>query len=354
MAATSISPIGFSRTRTRILRLTVLWAMSNIAGPIEGQVIDWSTVPLLNHSSVQAVNSDGSAAFSPNGQPFRLRGVLLNNPADMLDSTPNFIPWDDQNPPLFALGAQWQVFVQSTDPADRAGTAVYMAQNYGNFPFIADSAASYSDSEWLGELERINPGGTLQAGALVEIRARAGLPFAGKYNANEAHFNDPSADFEVIVLDMNFGMPEPLPIALADVKDSSDAFLFDSTRVSGAELYQARLVKLEGVRIADSTGWASDGYVTLTDDLGHTLPMHLGLNPDLAALAPPTGFFDVVGIFNQESFSGGQDGYELWVMRADAITAVPEANSLALLAGASLLGGWLIRRRAERGHQTAR
>lgn len=328
--------------------VAVLFLFTGTPDPIRAQAIDWPTVPLLDHETVQAVNGDGSAAFSPNGQPFRLRGIVLNNPADMLDSTPNFIPWNDDDPPLFALGAQWQIFVQSIDPADQAGTAVFMAQNYGNFPFIADSAASYTDSEWLAEMERINPGGALQAGTLVEIRARAGLPFAGKYNVNEAHFNDPSADFEIVVLDLNHGLPEPVPITLADVKDSSDAFLFDPTRQSGAELFQARLVKLGGVRIADATGWESDGDVTLTDDLGHTLPLHLGLNPDLAALAPPTGFFDVVGIFNQESFGGGQDGYELWVMRADAFTAVPEAGGMMLAASAVLVGGVILRRRRSR------
>jgi hypothetical protein len=55
------------------------------------------------------------------------------------------------------------------------------------------------------------------------------------------------------------------------------------------------------------------------DDPTRELPLHLGRN---LMLSEPSGLFNVVGIFNQESAGTGMDGYELWVME-DAAFTVP-------------------------------
>lgn len=293
--------------------------------------VDWDSIGLTSHSTIQAVRPDGSTSFSTGAFPLKIQGIVLNNPEDMLDSTPNFIPWDD-GAGIFQLGGQWQIFVQSVDPSDAAGTAVYMAQNYGNLPFIADTLASYSNEDFAAEVNRVGIGGTLRAGDLVEIRARAGLPFGGKFNVNEAHSTDPSRNFDVVVLQAGRGLPDPLAISIGDVKDANDGFLFDPSRATGAEHYQARLVRLDGVQLVDPSHWGAGGKLLLTDSSGRTLPLLLGINPAFDSIAAPVGSFSVVGIFDQETFGPGREGYRLWVTDPAGITAIPEAGSLVLVA----------------------
>ena len=46
-------------------------------------------------------------------------GIVLNNPSDMLDSTPNFSP-GTFGANAFNLGGQWQIFIQAySDPTRR-------------------------------------------------------------------------------------------------------------------------------------------------------------------------------------------------------------------------------------------
>jgi len=93
-----------------------------------------ATLPLKaeTHSNLQAVTSIGASAW--NGTfPFTLRGVLLCDPDEMLDSTPNFLPWNDGANP-YRMGAEWQVTFQAVDPGDRGGTTCWTGQNYGNQP----------------------------------------------------------------------------------------------------------------------------------------------------------------------------------------------------------------------------
>jgi hypothetical protein len=72
------------------------------------------------------VNSTGYTAWaeSPTSFPFAIRGVIVNDPEEMLDYAYNPDATD-----LNLMGGQFQVFIQGTG-GDRGGTALWMAQNY--------------------------------------------------------------------------------------------------------------------------------------------------------------------------------------------------------------------------------
>ncbi len=96
----------------------------------------WFAAPALvlaqteTHANLQAVTSVGASAW--NGTfPFTLRGVLLCNTDEMLDSRPNFLPWDG-GVNQYRMGGEWQVTFQAVDAGDRGGTTCWMGQNYGN------------------------------------------------------------------------------------------------------------------------------------------------------------------------------------------------------------------------------
>jgi len=308
--------------------------------------INWDQVPIVEHSAYQAVNADGSCAYS-GSFPIRMRGVILNNPEKMHDNTANYntIQWN--------LGGQWEIFCQSTEPNDVGGTASWMGQNYGNLPFIGDPTESYSNAEWEAELDRLNhdpaTGHNFRAGDLVEIRAVTGLHYKGKMNINEEHTNDPSNNFEVHLLQAGYGLPDPIEINLTDVKDSSNNCIFDHTRNSGGELYQSQMVRLKNVHIADATNWQSGGSITVTNDGGQTLPIMLGLDEDFDLHTPPLGpngdgVFDIIGIFDQVASNGqySVDGYQMWVTEYNGNDIVlPEPAALCLL----LAGGLLVTKR---------
>jgi len=290
------------------------------------------------HSTFQAVNAQGQGIYG-GGFPITMRGIVLNNPEDMLDSTfdtPGF------------LGAQWQVFVQTDIDGDFGGTAVWMGQKYGNIR--GDAGYNYSQPDWEAEMDRVNyPQGManppLRAGDVVEVSTPGGLFFNGKYNINETHDNDPAADFTITRLGSG-SLPTPASITLADVKDSTDTFIFQEDRLSGAEHYQGTLVELSQVSLAGPWGGAND-TVTVTDGNGRTFPVRFGLNPDFDLTIAPSGQFSVVGIFDQEDPNDGSntftDNYRLWVMDPGQFAQVPEPGSLLLLGVAVCLG--LARRR---------
>ena len=102
------------------------------------------------HANLQAVNADGTSAW--NGTfPFTMRGVLLSGPDEMLDSTPNFIPYNNGTN-AYRVGAEWQVTFQAVDKDDRGGSTCYMGQNYGNMPWIHSSDLSYTNEAWVSEI----------------------------------------------------------------------------------------------------------------------------------------------------------------------------------------------------------
>jgi hypothetical protein len=234
------------------------------------------------------------------------------------------------------MGGQAELFVQALDrstldvlgleyydPADFGGTAAYMGQNYGNLPFKGDPYYSYTDAEWTAELGRLNFFGgdnvtdPIRAGDLVEIRARAGLHFRGKFNINEQHDKDPAKDFEVVRLIPGFGLPAPALITLADLKNPDDTDIFDATRATGGERYQSTRVQLQNVWIDASPSWLAGSDLWVTDGT-RTFRIRLGNNPtfDGTPWFDVEEPFDVVGVMNQSATDGTYctDGYYLMAL----------------------------------------
>ena len=132
-------------------------------------------------------------------------------------------------------------------------------------------------------------------------------------------------------------MPTPAPLQLEELKDDADVAIFDPTRQTGGERYQATLVELQGVELVNATDWGPDSDLVLADSTGRTLGVHLGLDESFSRLPAPEGRFDVVGILDQKS-SSGQDGYRLLVMDAADFARVPEPGCLALLTAGMAAG----------------
>jgi hypothetical protein len=270
---------------------------------------DWEAMPYTRHADYQAIDDAGGGTF-PLDDPIKMRGVILNRSEAMLDST--------ASAPAF-LGGLWQIYVQSADDSDFGGTACWMGQLYGRFPFNPPEE-SYTDEEWLDELDRLrfdaDTGRMFQPGDLVEVRARApGLHFRGKTNVNEQHLKDPAKDFDVVLLEADHGVPAPAMIRLADLVDENNDFLFDATRATGCERYQGSLVRIEGVELS-TNGWAPDEVLRVEDDTGRSFPIKLGRGAGYDVYLPPADPFTVVAVLDQEDESGGgTGGYRLWVPR---------------------------------------
>jgi hypothetical protein len=277
------------------------------------------------HSRLQAVKSDGTSAWDGT-LPFTLRGVLLNDPEELLDFSPRFVPWNG-GAGVGQMGGQWQIFIQAADPEeDRGGTACWMGQNYGNLPWIRDEAKSYTDAEWLAEIRRLSrdplTNHRFRKGDLVEVSARRSLFYGGKRNINEAHDKSPDADFSIRLVWADYGLPEPELITLADLVRPDDGDpttredIFDPTRQTGGERYQGVRVRINGLRFTDASGWGrmawGERLCRVTDGTRRFFPVRTSLR---AWGPPPTGEFDAIGILNQESGSGtdGTCGYELFV-----------------------------------------
>jgi len=339
---------------------------------VYGQV--WSGVDFVRHADYQAVDGSGSSTYGGTA-PFRMIGVVLNQSENWLEPTENY----SETPLHFGgnFGGQSEIMVQAVDldgtawdpyPAqdgasdplagDFGGSFVYMAQNYGNLPFLADPGFNYIDQDmtgggetrpvWYDELDRLGlfrPGTTLpdsqivRAGDLVEIQARVnGLVFEGKHNVNERHDTGPANDFEIVILEKGFGLPEPAQISLADLKDAADNDIFDETRATGGERYQSTLVEIQNVRLQDDAGWASNADLVLVDDTGRSLPIHLGLDDAYDSNSAPSGYFNVTGILDQKD-PAQLGGYRVLALDYSGITPVPEPSTLMLAAlGAVALG----------------
>jgi len=300
---------------TRTIRLALICLLPAIAAGAWADDPDWSTLPYTTHSDFQAVDTGGFGTFPVfNGQPVKMRGVILNDPANMLNPTPGA--------PGF-LGGLWQVFIQPDVVDDFGGTALWMGQYLGNI--TGDPNDTYSDVEWLAELDRLShdpdTGHAFDRGDLVEIHARApGLHFRGKTNINEQHSGNPLANFDVCLIEANHGLPAPRVFTLADVKDSADEFIFDPDRLTGAENYQGTLVRVNGVTFEDTENWGPDGEMVISDGAGRTMPVLLGRGHGFEVYDPPAEPFDLIAIFDQEDFDsddGLTDGYRLWIMDYD-------------------------------------
>ena len=318
--------------------LTTILMSTAILGQTHDTFADWDAVPYITHSEYQAVNTDGSPAYDGTF-PVRLVGAVLNNTEDWLDPTSDYtstyVP--------FAMGGQAEFFFQAVDLDgtvwdtdassafnDFGGTAAWMGQNYGNRPFIADPIFNYTDDHWTAELHRLGLYGgdgitePLRAGDLVEVRINGGLHYAGKYNVNEQHSIDPSMDYEIVVLQRGYGLPDATPITLSDLKLADNTFIFDATRQSGGELYQSTLVELHDVWIESAVSWQTDSILAVTDGV-RTFDVQLCLNDsfDGTELFVPGEHFNVTGILDQAASSGvyGTDGYQLLVMNTDSFSS---------------------------------
>lgn len=267
------------------------------ADPMVGQV---------THREFQAVNAGGEQTYTAT-QKVVLEGVLLHQPGDMLDPTPN-----DGITASYSLAAQWQFFFQG-EGDDHAGTAVFMGQLYNNMPWVSPTGG-YSDDQWIAEMARLNatqfaPGDRIRVTGYF-------LSYKGKCNVNEQHNNNPDYDFTIELLERGIGLPTPEVVSLAELKDDQDRFVFDPERLVGGEYYQGRLIKIEDVNVVDPNAWAPDGELVVTDGV-KTLAVKLGrgngIYPGSYNLTRPCA---VIGILDQDSTSL-RDGYRLWVVNYD-------------------------------------
>jgi hypothetical protein len=286
------------------------------------------------HTNLQSVTASGTSAWSGSA-PFTLTGVLLCDPDEMLDFTPNFIHWNG-GAGAYQMGAEWQIAFQTADTnSDWGGTFCYMGQCYGNMPYNASDDLSYSNAAWSAEILRLNfDPETLhefQAGDLIQVTARATSFFGGKRNITEEHFIDPVYDFTISLVTSNYGLPDPQVITLSDIKNANDTFIFDQTRATGGEHYQAMRVRINSLTLTTTNSWSAvntwgNRKCTVTDGTGRTFSLRHSRR-DIGTA--PTGTFDAIGIFNQESSSGSQgtNGYELIVQ-----TVIPQAAQTLAIA----------------------
>jgi hypothetical protein len=298
------------------------------------------------HSNLQAVTSTGASAWIP-VFPTTLTGVLLCEPEEMLDSTPNFIPWNG-GANAGRMGGEWQITFQAVAPGDFGGTTCWMGQNYANRVPPRDPEFSYSNAQWVSEILRLNhdpaTGRKFRAGDLISITANQALFFGGKRNLNEGHSVNPAADFTLTLVTPDYGLPTPEVITLADVvQPGGEAAnwttwpaIFDPTRATGGERYQGVRTRLNGLTLVTTNGWNPTNawgarLCTVTDGAGRYFSLR---HPRYSLGAAPVAVFDAVGIFNQESGSGSQgtNGYELFVQQV-----IPQAPpTLAIAQNVSL------------------
>ena len=290
-------------------------------------------------SNLEAVDANGVSTWNGNF-PIMLVGVLLTDPNEMLDSTPNFLPWNS-GANAFNLGGQWQVFVQALGGSDRGGVECWMAQDYGNLPWEPhDGSDSYDNADWAANVNRVShdpaTGYVFHKGDLVLITANGSLFYGGMQNVNEEHTTGTNYQFTISLVSSNFGLPAPQVISLSSVISTNLSAtghydIFDPTRATGGEHYQGMRARINGLTLVSSSGWNTNSdwssrYSPATDGEGRQLPL---IHPLYDLGAAPTGQFDATGVFIQESGSGtdGTFGYELFVQ---AIT--PSSSAVLNLA----------------------
>ena len=275
---------------------------SAVATVLEGA----PTVLEATHSEFQAVDTSGEHTYSASDKVI-LEGILLHNPADMLDPTA-----DDTITETFNISGQWQIFFQG-EGDDHAGTAVWLGQLYNNMPWIAPDGG-YSNEEFIAELNRLNAA-QFSPGDRIRVTGYF-LSYKGKLNINEQHNKNPDHDFTIELVEQGVGLPRPEVVTLDELKDDSDKCIFDPHRERGCEYYQARLIKVEDVYFVDANNWGPDAELVITDGI-KTFPVKLGRGNGIYAgsnnLTEP---FDVIGIVDQEG-TDLKSGYRLYVVNYD-------------------------------------
>jgi len=279
---------------------------------------------VVTHVELQAVTSTGTSAWVESF-PFTIRGVMVNDPEEMLDPT--------YNPGATAsnlVGGQYQVFFQAVDAGDRGGTALWMAQNYNAMgPWIP--AGNDYDTEWTNEMNRLmidTNGRAFRKGDLIEVTARKALFYNGKRNINEAHRITSANDFDIRLVKANVGLPQAEALKLSELVNADGSQIFDATRATGGEHWQGMRVRLDGIRLTNTNGWGktnwADRVCAVTDDNGRSLSLRMPL-ADLGEPPSTSTWFSATGILNQEN--SNTNGYELFVQEIGPVLNVGKSAS---------------------------
>ncbi len=283
------------------------------AGAVHGQTT------VVTHAELQAVTATGTSAWVESF-PFTIRGVIVNDPEEMLD--PVYNP-DATNP---SNGGQYQVFIQAAGGGDRGGTALYMSQ----MSYLGDN---YDAATWSNEMRRVmydGSGRKFRKGDLVEVTARKALFYNGKRNINEAHRTTVSNNFDVALVRANTGLPQAEAVAVSNLVAVDGSQIFDAARATGGEHYQGMRVRLDGIRLVNTNGWGktnwADRVCTVADAMGRTFALRMP-RADLGVPPATSTYFSATGILNQEG--GNTNGYELFVQEIGPV----------LNAGKSATGG---------------
>ena len=242
---------------------------------------------VLVQPSLEAVNSDGTSSytFPSNGQPITVMGIVLNNPPDMLNTTPSYntIPYD--------LGGQWQIFIQAYSDLTVGGRRATLAGrrsawdnatgtcslsairttsireptvHRGKRSQPSGAVAEHerrddfaSGEQWQQRQSGLWPSsGTvlLQAGDVVAVTSY-GLEYEGMVNINQQHnVSNPMS----ITVSRTGGAA-----ARSDGDDPQPThgfqrqFLFRCHATDHAEHLQGTLVQLDSVRVVSGT-WARE------------------------------------------------------------------------------------------------
>lgn len=191
---------------------------------------DGPTVAEVTHWQLQVVDEDGVGTYDATEKVI-ITGIVLNNPEEILNPTPG----------TGYMGGQWQIYIQG-EGNDHAGTSVYLGQYYAK---VGGQSGSYTDEQLLAELCRVNhdldTGCTFTAGDRVRVTGWYKF-YKGKTNVNVLHEADPMFDFDIKLIEPAAGLPQPELITLDMIKNGSDHYIFDQTRLTGCEYYQGRLV----------------------------------------------------------------------------------------------------------------
>jgi hypothetical protein len=282
-------------------------------------VLLWAGPALaLTHAELQAVTSTGTSAWVESF-PFTIRGVVLNDPEEMLDPA-----YDPEATAEGRFGGQFQIFIQAVDPMDRGGTALWMAQNYEALFWVP--AGNDYGTGWTQEVNRVSAdtnGRAFRKGDWVEVTAQQASFFNGKRNINEGHGIASEFNFDIRMVKANAGLPQAEALVLTNLVAADGSAIFDSTRETGGEHYQGMRVRLDGIRLADTNGWGktnwADRVCLATDDTGRTLPLRMPLT-DLGTPPSTSTWISAVGILNQEG--GNTNGYELFLQELGPILSV--------------------------------
>jgi len=285
-------------------RFIVLVAIMSLALVAVAQTA--ATTASVTHSEFQAVNAAGEQTYNRSDKVI-LEGIILHNPAEMLDPTP-----DDTITQTFEISGQWQFYFQG-EGNDHAGTLVWLGQLYNNLPWVSPDG-DYSNEEFIAELSRLNAA-KFSPGDRIRVTGYF-LSYKGKLNINEQHNKNPDHDFTIELIERGVGLPRPEIVTLDELKDDLDDFIFDPGRQQGGEHYQGCLVKIRQVYFVDEKDWGPNAELIVTDGR-KTFPVKLGRGSGIYAgsnnLAEP---FDIIGIMDQES-TDLTGGYRLYVTNYD-------------------------------------